>query len=592
MTQAHLIIRGGTIVDGRGGEPFVADLAMRDDMIVAVGDLSLWTAAQSIDAEGMLVTPGFVDIHTHYDGQVIWEDRLIPSCHHGVTTALLGNCGVGFAPCRAEDRDRLVCLMEGIEDIPEIVMTEGLTWEWESYPEYLDAVERRPHDINVASLLPHSALRVYVMGARATTGTATDADLDRMADLTREAMAAGAIGFGSSRTIFHRSSDGEKAPTLAAGERELKTIAAAMKDAGGGIIEIATDYDEGRDVEGEFGLLQRVAGETGQTLMVPTVQFHTAPQAWRRILELMESANDDGAVVKGQVTPRGVGMLFGLELSMHPFILSPAYLEIAHLPLADRLAAMREPERRQRIIDEEPLPPPVPLLGSVRQFDNMFFMGAHPDYEPPPGSSVSAEAKRRSLSPAELAFDVLTAGDGTDTLYLPSSNYADGNLEAVLTMMRHEHTVLGLGDAGAHCGAICDASYPTFMLTHWVRDRSHGDRLPLPMVVKALSNDTAAIVGLHDRGVLLPGYKADINIIDHEAMRLHGPRISFDLPAGGRRLTQEATGYVATIVNGQIVYRHGKHTGLLPGELIRGRRAAPDRMSQQAADKIIEAQLQ
>ncbi|MHA3791125.1 amidohydrolase family protein [Sphingomonas sp. YL-JM2C] len=587
MTQADLIIRQGMIVDGRGGEPYEADVAVRGDRIVAIGTLSAWTASRSIDARGMLVTPGFVDIHTHYDGQVIWEDRLIPSCHHGVTTALMGNCGVGFAPCRAEDRDRLVCLMEGIEDIPEIVMTEGLTWAWESYPEYLDAVERRPHDINIASLLPHSALRVYVMGERAATGTATQADLDRMAELTREAMAAGALGFGSSRTIFHRSSDGEKAPTLAAGERELKTIAAAMKEAGGGVIEIATDYDEGRNIEGEFGLFQRIAGETGQTLMVPTVQFHNAPDAWRSILDLMDAANRDGAVVKGQVTPRGVGMLFGLELSMHPFILSPAYREIAHLPLAERLVEMREPARRRRIIEEEPLPPPVPLLASVRQFDRMFVMGPRPDYEPSAGSSIAAEAERRAISPAELAFDVLTAGDGTDTLYLPSSNYADGDLEPVLAMMRHRHTVLGLGDAGAHCGAICDASYPTFMLTHWVRDRAQGERLPLAQVVKALSHDTAAMIGLHDRGVLLPGYKADINVIDHAAMALHGPRISFDLPAGGRRLTQEATGYVATIVNGQVVYRHGEHSGALPGELIRGRRAAPDRPASMAMDAMI-----
>ncbi|KQX23449.1 MULTISPECIES: N-acyl-D-amino-acid deacylase family protein [unclassified Sphingomonas] len=589
MAQADLIIRQGTIVDGHGGEPYVADVAVRSDRIVAIGTLDGWAAEQAIDARGKLVTPGFVDIHTHYDGQVIWEDRLIPSCYHGVTTALMGNCGVGFAPCRAEDRDRLVCLMEGIEDIPEIVMTEGLTWEWETYPEYLDAVERRSHDINIASLLPHSALRVYVMGERAATGAATQDDLDRMAALTREAMAAGALGFGSSRTIFHRSSDGEKAPTLAAGERELKTIATAMKEAGGGIIEIATDYDEGRNVAGEFSLLRRVAGETGQTLMVPTVQFHDTPDAWREVLALMDAANRDGASVKGQVTPRGVGMLFGLELSMHPFILSPAYREIAHLPLPDRLAAMREPARRQRIIEEEPLPPPVPLLASVRQFDRMFVMGARPDYEPSADSSVAAEAARLSLSPAAFAFDVLTAGDGTDTLYLPSSNYADGNLEPVLAMMRHQHTVLGLGDAGAHCGAICDASYPTFMLTHWVRDRTQGERLPLPQVIKALSHDTAAMVGLHDRGVLLPGYKADINIIDHDAMVLHGPRISFDLPAGGRRLTQEATGYVATIVNGRIVYRHGEHSGALPGELIRGRRAAPEARAAMTVGEAIEA---
>lgn len=574
--QADMLIHGGTIVDGGGGKPFIADLAIIADRIAAVGDLSDWSAREVIDAAGLLVTPGFVDIHTHYDGQVIWEDRLTPSCHHGVTTVLLGNCGVGFAPCRAGDRDRLVRLMEGIEDIPEIVMTEGLTWAWESYPEYLDAVESRPHDMNIASLLPHSALRVYVMGERAATAAATDDDLRQMAELTREAMAVGALGFGSSRTIFHRSSDGDKAPTLAAGERELKTIAQAMREGGGGIIEIATDYAEGRDIDGEFALLRRVAQETGQTVMVPTVQFHSAPEDWRRILDLMDDANAAGASVKGQVTPRGVGMLFGLELSMHPFVLSPSYQAIADLPLKQRLPLMRDPMVRQRIIEEKPLEPPVPLLECVRHFDKMFIIGAAPDYEPPADASVASTAARQGVSPVELAYDILTADDGTNTLYLPSSNYAQGDLDAVLAMMRHPHTVLGLGDAGAHCGVICDASYPTFMLTHWTRDRPRGEKLALPLVIKALSRDTAAMVGLLDRGLIAPGYKADINIIDHDAMTLHPPKISFDLPAGGRRLTQEADGYVATIVNGQVVYRHGRHSGALPGELIRGRRAAPD----------------
>ena len=573
--KADLIVRRGTVVDGRGGEPFVADVAIVGDHIAAVGDLAGWVAEEEVNAAGKLVTPGFVDIHTHYDGQVIWEDRLIPSCHHGVTTVLLGNCGVGFAPCRAEDRDRLVRLMEGIEDIPEIVMTEGLSWEWESYPDYLDAIERRPHDLNIASLLPHSALRVYVMGDRAATGAATDEELDRMADLTREAMAAGALGFGSSRTIFHRSSDGDKAPTLAAGERELKAIAFAMQACGGGVIEIATDYGEGQDVEGEFALMRRVAGETGQTLMVPTVQFHSAPQDWRKVLRLMDEANDAGVRVKGQVTPRGVGMLFGLELSMNPFVLSPSYRAIAHLPQDERLARLRDPELRRQIIDEAPIDPPVPLLAMVRQFERMFEISDKPDYEPLVADSIAAKAERMGIAPAELAFDILTGGDGTSALYLPSSNYADGDLEAVLTMLRHPHSVLGLGDAGAHCGAICDASYPTFMLTHWTRDRTRGDRLALPMVIKSLSHDTAMTVGLDDRGVVAPGYRADLNVIDYERLTLHGPRISFDLPAGGRRLTQEATGYAVTIINGCIVYREGVPTGALPGRLVRGRQPAP-----------------
>jgi N-acyl-D-amino-acid deacylase len=574
--HVDLIIRHGTVVDGRGGEPFQADVAIESDLISAVGNLSEWTATQQIDATGLLVTPGFVDIHTHYDGQVIWEDRLMPSSLHGITTVVVGNCGVGFAPCRASDRERLVKLMEGIEDIPGIVMTEGLTWDWESFPEYLDAVESRPHDINIASYLPHSALRVYVMKERAAASEpATTQDIQAMARITRQAMEAGALGFATSRTLFHRSSDGALVPTLDAGEAELRAIAEAMRSYGGGVLQIATDYRDGQDVQGEFELMRRVAQETDRPLMVPTVQMAAHPQDWKTVLQLIENANAGGAQIKAQVLPRGVGMLFGLELSMHPFCLSPTYVAMEKLPLEARLRAMRDPAMRERIIKEKPLDPPVPLMAGIRRYESMFEIEDIPNYEPTFEESISARAQRAGVTPEELVYDILTRGDGHTTLYLPFSNYSDGNLDAVYTMLRHKDSVPALGDGGAHLGLICDASYSTFLLTHWTRDRKSGARLTIPEVIKSLANDTATAVGLQDRGVIAPGYRADLNVIDYNELQMLPPRVSFDLPAGGRRLTQGAKGYVATLVGGKIIYRNGHSTGELPGKLVRGPQLPP-----------------
>jgi N-acyl-D-aspartate/D-glutamate deacylase len=575
--SAHydIIIRNGTIVDGTGGSAYTGDVAISGDRIAAIGRID-GDAAQEIDARGKLVTPGFVDIHTHYDGQAIWEDRMFPSSGHGVTTVLMGNCGVGFAPCRADDRERLIELMEGVEDIPGVVMTEGLTWEWESYPEYLDALESRPHDINLASYLPHSALRVYVMRERAAAGgKATPDDLARMAELTSEAMEAGALGFSSSRSLFHRSSSGEKIPTLDAGEEELLTISRAMQSSGDGILQIASDYKNFTDLEGEFGLIKRVAKEADRLLTLPMAQSHSNPDGWRDLMALIEQANAEGMRVTGQVLPRGIGMLFGIELSMHPFSLCPSYQAIHHLPLAERLEQMRDPALRARIVSEGPADPTVPLLAFTRKFEGMFEIGDPLDYEPPLESSIAARAARMGVTPEALAYDLMIEREGHVALFMPFANYADGNLDVALELFRHKDVVLGLGDGGAHYGVICDASYSTFLLSHWTRDRTRGELLEVPEVIKALTSTTASMVGLHDRGVIATGYKADINIIDHEGLKLHSPQIAFDLPAGGRRLTQKAEGFVATIVNGQIVYREGVATGALPGQLIRGQQPAP-----------------
>jgi N-acyl-D-amino-acid deacylase len=576
MSDRHdIIIRNGTIVNGSGNAPFVGDVAIQGGRISAVGIVS-GSADEEIEAAGLLVTPGFVDIHTHYDGQVIWDSRLAPSSGHGVTTVVMGNCGVGFAPCRAQDRERLTKLMEGVEDIPGVVLTEGLTWEWETYPEYLDAVQARPHDINIASLLPHSALRVYVMGERAVAGeVATPDDLARMAEVTTEAMNAGAIGFGTSRTIYHRSSTGDVVPTLDASEEELMAIARAIEAAGDGILQIANDYKDATDIAGEFALMVRVTKATGRSLTMPTTQSHSRTDEWRTIMRLVEQANEQGVPVKAQFIPRGIGMLFGLELSMHPFSLSPAYLALMHLPLAGRLERMRDPGVRAQLLAETPEDTSVPMFTFIRCFDRMFEFGDPLDYEPPLEASIEARAAALGIDPLELAYDLLLKHEGHAAFYAPLSNYGYGNLDPGYELLQHKDFVLGLGDGGAHLGTICDASYSTFMLTHWTRDRKRGPKIGLAQAIRALTSVTAETVGLLDRGLLAPGYNADVNIIDYDQLTLHAPKVAFDLPAGGRRLTQEADGYVATIVNGIVVYRGGRATGALPGELVRGRRALP-----------------
>lgn len=572
MSDYDLVIRGGTVIDGTGSDGYPADVAVRDGIVVAVGE-NLGAGREEIDASGLLVTPGFVDIHTHYDGQATWENRLIPSSAHGVTTAVIGNCGVGFAPCKPEQRELLVRLMEGVEDIPYPVLTEGLPWTWETYPEYLDLLASRQYDMDIAGYLPHAALRVYAMGQRgADREPATTEDIARMSRLLGDALEAGAMGIATSRTIFHRSSDGKSIPTLDAGEDELLALADTLKAKGRGIFQIVEDFNDPVD---DIAQLRRLAEHSGRPLTFSIGTSNTGPQIWPQLLEELARANAEGVTIKAQVMPRAIGMMLGHALTLNPFYSTDSYSKLAHLPLAERLLELRKPEVRARILAEPVDPDPALVLGRmVRDFDHMFLLGDPPDYEQPWEQSIAARAKRQGVSPEELAYDLMLDGPNGGLLYLAMANYANGNLDAPGAMLSHPDVIPGLGDGGAHCGTICDGSYSTFTLMHWGRDRDRG-RLPLPQLIHGLCRATALTVGLEDRGLIAPGYKADLNVIDFDRLYLHAPEVSYDLPGGGRRLVQRAEGYVATIVNGHTVYREGQHTGELPGRLVRGQQPAP-----------------
>jgi N-acyl-D-aspartate/D-glutamate deacylase len=559
-----LVIRGGSIADGGGGEIFTADVAVSDGRIAAIGVIS-GAGAEEIDASDLLVTPGFVDVHTHYDGQVSWENRLSPSSDHGVTTVVTGNCGVGFAPCRPADREGLVALMAGVEDIPEVVMTEGLAWNWESFPEYLDAVAARPHDVDIAAMVPHSALRVYAMGERAVwREAATPADVARMAELVREAMASGAIGVGTSRAIQQRSVHGEPIPTVGAAEEELLGIMQPIAEAGG-VFQLLSDFEQYRDVEGEFAMMRRLVERTGVPMSFTLNQRHSHPEGWRQLLALLAEANAAGLPMLGQVLGRPTGLLLGHELSTTPFDTSPTYAALKALPLSDKLSHLRREDVRSAVIAEASADP-------GRSLEQMFELDTSVDYEPVLSESIAAKAARAGKMPYAYAYDLLLEEGGRKIIFDPAQNYADGSLSAPYEMMCDPNTILGLGDGGAHYGLICDASFPTTMLTYWVRDRVRGPRLPLEAVVKKLTSDTATAVGLRDRGRLAAGYKADLNLIDHSALTLEKPSVVYDLPAGGRRIVQKARGYRATIVSGKVTYRDGVETGALPGQVVRGPR--------------------
>jgi N-acyl-D-aspartate/D-glutamate deacylase len=563
-----LVIRGGLIADGSGGEPFTADIGVSGGRIAAVGTDLAGRGGDDIDAAGLLVTPGFVDIHTHYDGQATWENRLFPSSAHGVTTVVMGNCGVGFAPCRPADRARLVRLMEGVEDLPEVVLSEGLPWSWESFPDYLDVLGARHYDIDIATQIPHAALRIYAMGERASERAAANAaERAVMARVAAEAIAAGALGFATSRTLNHRASDGTLIPTLAAAEEELTAIALALRDAGRGVLQVVSDFT---DTEAELALLRRVVERSGRPLSVSLMQWHHAPEKWRTVLAWIEACNADGLAIKAQVSGRPIGMLRGFDLSYNPFSFTPTFKTLAALPPQERRAALRRPEIRARIVAETPEAATFPGAQWLRSFEHMFALGESPDYEPDAAAMLPAMAARRGVSAAECAYDLMLEQDGQGVLMLPSVNFADGTLNAAREMLRHPHSLYGLGDGGAHLGFLCDASLPTFLLEYWVRERRRGERIGLAEVVRGLSADTARAVGLDDRGLLRPGYKADINLIDFAKLSLHAPRVAYDLPAGGRRVTQDATGYVATLVNGVVTQRNGEPTGALPGRLLRG----------------------
>jgi N-acyl-D-aspartate/D-glutamate deacylase len=569
MSDYDLVIRGGTIADGSGGDLLDGDIAVTDGRVAAIGAVA-GRGAEEIDARGRIVTPGFVDVHTHYDGQAIWSERLAPSSAHGVTTVVMGNCGVGFAPCRPQDRDLLVKVMEGVEDIPGVVMTEGLKWGWESFPQYLNALETGRRDIDVAAYLPHSPLRVYVMGERGARREPANADdLARMRALSKEAMQAGALGFATSRLNIHRTADGDQIPSYDADLAELKAICAGMADAAGGTLQIVLDAFRGWD--GEFDIMAEVVKSCGRPATYTLACGNEGPPTWRGAIAKMEAANAAGASITGQVMPRPIGLIAGLDLSVHAFALSSSYRRIAHLPLAERIAAMRDPELRRAIVSETP-EAGHPLAALGRNWRWMFPLDDPPDYSPPPERSVAAMAAAHGCTPEELVYDAFVESEGKAMFLAALGNFENGKLDAAHEMLTHPDCVPGLGDGGAHYGAICDASYSTFLLTHWARDAKER-RIELPQAVHMLSAKAARAVGLGDRGVLRIGAKADINVIDLDRLRLHRPEIVYDLPAGGRRLDQRATGYDATIVSGEIIRRFGEPTDALPGKLVRGARA-------------------
>ncbi|OSZ74684.1 amidohydrolase family protein [Hydrogenophaga sp. IBVHS1] len=566
-----LVIRGGAVADGLGGPLIEADVAVNNGVIVQVGKVTA-QGREEIDARHQVVAPGFVDIHTHYDGQAVWDQRFSPSSWHGVTTAVMGNCGVGFAPVRPQDRDRLIDLMEGVEDIPGVALQEGLDWAWESFADYLDALERKPHDIDFCAQLPHAALRVYVMGERASRlEMATAEDRARMRELTAEAMRAGAIGFSTSRSINHKSIKGTPTPTLKASEEELMAIAMGVKDAGRGVLQMITDFD-GEDVDSEFQLMRRLTEASGRPLSFSLMQKHKNPRGWQRILELTRQANVDGLSMLAQVAPRGVGIMLGLQGSRNVFSECPSYQAIADLSLEERVEHLRQPAMRSALLSELAASAATPLGQRLVEFTNIFRFGNPPEYDPGPEHSLAATAAREGRTPGEVAYDLMMADDGHGTLYSPFANYAERNLNACGDMIAHPDTVIGLGDGGAHVGLVCDSSFQTFMLSHW---GGPNGRFELPWLIKRQTSDTARAVGLKDRGVVAPGMKADLNVINPDQLGMDVPHMQFDLPAGGRRLMQRANGYTATIVSGTPVYRQGVATDALPGRLVRGPQAAP-----------------
>ena len=572
--EFDLVIRNGSVADGLGGPLVAADVAVKNGKIAAIGKIA-GSGREEIDAKGKLVTPGFVDIHTHYDGQATWDPRLNPSSWHGVTTVVMGNCGVGFAPVRVQDRDRLIELMEGVEDIPGAALHEGLKWNWESFAEYLDAVESRPHDIDIAAQLPHGALRVYVMGERgAKLEAATEDDIAQMRKLTADAMRAGALGFSTSRTLNHKTVKGDPTPSLRATEAELAGIAQGMKDAGTGVFEMISDFNQ-PDMLTEFGMIRRIVEGSGRPLTLSLAQGHSSSQGWRKILELIEKSSDAGLPIKAQVAPRPIGVLLGLQGTINPFITHAAFQPIKDKPLAEKVKAMKDLAFRAAILSESAERERAhPLARGIMAFERMFPLGNPPNYEPAKETSIAAIAARSNRSAADIAYDLLLEDEGRAFLFSPFANYADYNLDPCGEMIAHKDCVMGLGDGGAHVGIISDANFVTYLLTHWGRDRAKG-RFDLGFLVRRQTHDTARAVGLNDRGVIAPGMKADLNVIDMAALEVEAPSMAYDLPAGGKRLLQGAKGYEATIVSGEVIYRKGKPTGALPGKLIRGPQPAP-----------------
>jgi len=569
-----IVIRGGTIVDGTGGDAFAGDVAIDGGIITQVGGKA-GPAKREIKADGRLVTPGWVDVHTHYDGQATWDTQMAPSSWHGATTVLFGNCGVGFAPCRPADHDKLIELMEGVEDIPGLVLSEGLKWNWETFPQFLDVLESTPRTIDVGAQMMHHPLRVYVMGDRAIRHEqATAADIAEMERLTEEGLRAGAFGFTTSRTQLHMTLAGEYTPGRFAAVEELKAIGRALGRVGHGAFGMLADFE---DEAADFAWMRDIAGQSGRPVWFLLTDRSWDPQRWRRLMAGVQAARNDGLSLTAQIAARPVGLILGLSTSLTPFSTKASFIALSHLPLAERLQRLRDPAMRRQIIDEAPderlvaLMPRGNLLATTR-WDRMYVHGDPPDYEPDQSRCVEAFAAKAGQTPAEFVYDYLTDGDGSRMLFFPVTNYVTGNHDPIRDMMTSEGTVVGLSDGGAHYGVICDASNTTFLLTHWARDRKRGPTLPVEFVVKRQTSDNAAFFGLTDRGRLAPGLKADVNVIDHDRLRIHPPEIAFDLPAGGRRLVQRADGYDVTLVSGTPIFEHGQATGALPGKLVRANR--------------------
>ena len=567
-----LVIRNGIVVDGSGRPGRPADVAIDGDRIVAVGTVD-GQGRREIDADGHIVTPGWVDVHTHYDGQATWDPEVSPSGWHGVTTVVMGNCGVGFAPARPDEHEFLIQLMEGVEDIPGAALEEGMSWNWESFPEYLDELERLPRVLDVAALVPHGALRAYVLGSDRPNDEATADEIATMAALAREAALAGAMGVSTTRTMLHRAKDGELAAGTHAAADELIGIGSALEGTGHRVFSIASDMI---DPAAEFAWMTEIslAARIPVTFQVLAVDF--APQWWRDWIDRAMTANRDGAWLVPQVAGKPASVLVGFESSFHPFIRNPVYRQYADLPFDERIAKLSEPEVRAAVLAA---PRADTAIGfdalMAASLDKLFPLGDPPNYEPDPSTSVAAVAEREGRDPLEVTYDLMLQRGGHELLYLPLLGYVDGSLNDIGEMLRHPGTVLGLGDGGAHCGVLCDASLPTFMLTHWARDRSRGDTLPVEQIVHHQTRRTAMLYGFADRGLLEPGYLADVNVIDMESLTLEPPEMAYDLPAGGKRLIQRATGYRATVKSGVVVREDDEATGERPGVLLRGSQPAP-----------------
>ncbi|MFT6489377.1 MAG: N-acyl-D-aspartate/D-glutamate deacylase [Parvibaculaceae bacterium] len=573
MPTYDLVIRNGKVVDGTGAKPFIADVALKGDRIAAIGE-NLEAGEREIDAKGLLVTPGFVDIHTHYDAQATWDPYLTPSSQHGVTTVVMGNCGVGFAPVRQEQRSDLIDLMEAVEDIPGAAMHEGIKWEWESFPEFMDSIDKRTYAVDIGAQMPHCALRVYVMGERGVKNDfATQEDIDQMRNLTLESIQAGALGFSTSRTELHNTLTGDPVPGTFAAQDELVGIASALKEAGAGVFQISATH---RDMAKEFKWMREIAEDTGRMVTFNLQQVDEAPNLYKEMFTLLEEAKKDGVTnIRGQHSGRPVGILMGWQTSAHPFLATKEYGLYGMMPFEERIVELRKPEVREKILNGSDVDLGDFVKMITTSYHKMYPMGEEQDYEPSQEKSAASIAEREGKDPRAVVYDAMLEQDGTGLVYFPLFGYSTNDLSAIEASLKHPQVGLSLADGGAHVGAICDGGTPTFMLTHWVRDRERGSKFAIEDIVKVQTKDTAEQYGLFDRGVLEVGMKADVNVIDLEKLSLPHPKMVFDLPANGRRLYQGATGYRATILSGQIVAENDKATGVLPGHLIRGAQQKP-----------------